>query len=301
MLAGHTYEAAVALGLSAAFGFGLGDLCARTAAHRMGSLRAMFYGGLQGLVIVSLWLLWRGQWPAASATAWTAAIGAGLLNLAATTALFRAFTTGKLALVAPVVASYGAVTVVLSLATGQSLSPLKVAGLVLAIGGVALTSSGSRGKQTAEEAAAGRGKGWHLQAGLGWALLAAAGYGTTFWILGRFAVPELGELLPVWIYYVAETIILLVVAAFWRITVKRPAADEILPTLGNGVLIAAGYVSFTAGLTSGEIAIVTVLSSLSSGVTVLGAALFLRERMARRQWVGTATILVGLVLINSGR
>jgi len=49
------------------------------------------------------------------------------------------------------------------------------------------------------------------------------------------------------------------------------------------------------------VAVVTVLSSLSSAVTVLLARALLHERLLPRQWAGVVAIVVGLVLINAGR
>ena len=47
-----------------------------------------------------------------------------------------------------------------------------------------------------------------------------------------------------------------------------------------------------------QISIVTVLSSLYGAVTVLLAAIFLRERIALLQWAGIIAIFVGIVLIG---
>ena len=42
----------------------------------------------------------------------------------------------------------------------------------------------------------------------------------------------------------------------------------------------------------------SVLASLYSAVTILLAAIFLRERLHWNQWFGIGTILVGVALIN---
>jgi drug/metabolite transporter (DMT)-like permease len=42
-----------------------------------------------------------------------------------------------------------------------------------------------------------------------------------------------------------------------------------------------------------------VLSSLCSTITAIMGFLLLKERLARRQWLGIALILVGVVLINA--
>src|SRR5579864_1706793 len=100
-----------------------------------------------GLTAVSLYLLFAGDrhWNGFSVAlaspirqAWEWAILAGLLNIAATVSLYRAFTVGTAALVAPIAAGYPALTILLSLLSGErpllrSVGiPLVLAGMMLA-------------------------------------------------------------------------------------------------------------------------------------------------------------------------
>ncbi len=50
------------------------------------------------------------------------------------------------------------------------------------------------------------------------------------------------------------------------------------------------------GLSLGHVTLTTVLTSLFSAVTVLLAAIFLRERVAPWQWAGVAILLIGIPL-----
>jgi uncharacterized membrane protein len=69
---------------------------------------------------------------------------------------------------------------------------------------------------------------------------------------------------------------------------------------GIGLSGAAAYLAFCMGLQTGALALVAVLSSLSSGISVLLAGLFLHERLAAHQWASVAVIIAGLMLINHG-
>jgi drug/metabolite transporter (DMT)-like permease len=51
---------------------------------------------------------------------------------------------------------------------------------------------------------------------------------------------------------------------------------------------------------TGHVAIVAVLSTLSSVVTAMLGYTVLGERLAWHQWLGGATILVGVTIINAG-
>jgi drug/metabolite transporter (DMT)-like permease len=76
---------------------------------------------------------------------------------------------------------------------------------------------------------------------------------------------------------------------------SRPFWAYIAPT---ALLDTAANVAYNLGLATSLTAVVSVLSALSSAVTVLLAAIFLRERLSRRQRVGIAAILVGIALVS---
>jgi drug/metabolite transporter (DMT)-like permease len=135
------------------------------------------------------------------------------------------------------------------------------------------------------------------RAGALWAILACIGYGAQFWIQGRFAVPRLGPVIPVWIYYLFSTLVLAVAA-----TVRRPslALSQVgaISVFGTGAVAVTGFISLSAGLATGRIAIVTVLSCLQSAITVGLACAFLGERLSKHQWMGVGAIAVGLGLLH---
>ena len=57
---------------------------------------------------------------------------------------------------------------------------------------------------------------------------------------------------------------------------------------------------FSIGLGTGNVAVVTVLSSLQSTVAVALASVFLRERLTAHQWIGVALVALGLGLVRAG-
>ena len=65
-----------------------------------------------------------------------------------------------------------------------------------------------------------------------------------------------------------------------------------------GLLDTGAFALSNRGMQMEQISIVTVLSSLYGAVTVVLAAIFLRERIALLQWIGIIAIFVGIVLIG---
>ena len=282
---------ALLLGLIAALGWGVGDLLARFSTRGIGAMRTIFYGQMPALVILTVWLLAVGSGTATTAApwgAWAAALAAAATALGATYALLRALGTGAVGLVVPIATSYGAVTVLLSLTTGASISAPALGGMALAVAGVA----------TAATPATAAGSARPGTVGVGWALLAALCYGVTFWLQGHFAVPWLGRLLPVWLYYIAGVSLTAGAARLARARLDWPPRRLCAVVFGGGTLGATAYVAWAQGLATGEVAAVTVLSSLSSGVTAVLGRVVLGERMSARQWAGVVAILCGIALIN---
>ena len=100
----------VLLGLLTALAWGSSDFLARFAARRIGSLRTTLYMQLTGLVLLTICLPWVGGWghlfDGSGWQPWAWGALAGIFNGVASLALYRSFEVGKMAVVAPLSASY---------------------------------------------------------------------------------------------------------------------------------------------------------------------------------------------------
>jgi drug/metabolite transporter (DMT)-like permease len=288
-------NSAVIFGLVSALSYGVTDYLSRVAGRAVGVWRSLFYGDLLAFVALSAWFLIepgaRRFALAGHATAWAASIASAIILLASAASLTRGLMTGTLAVVAPVAASYGAITAVLSAVAGEQLSGKAVAGIAVTVLGVCLVSipSGARSQFKA-----------HLHSsGLGWALGAAVGYGFGFWLQGTFAVPMLGAFIPVWLAYAIAIMLVAVFSRPWQLSLAVPDRAALVPVLATGAFSVVAYVALSLGLATGKVAIVVVLSTLASAVTVLLARLLDDARVAKHQWFAIAVIIVGLILIRS--
>ncbi|MBA2393438.1 MAG: EamA family transporter [Ktedonobacteraceae bacterium] len=66
----------------------------------------------------------------------------------------------------------------------------------------------------------------------------------------------------------------------------------------QSILDTAAFVSYSFGLTLDQIAVVSVLGSLYSAVTVILAWIFIREHLQWNQWLGIGVVFAGIVLVN---
>jgi drug/metabolite transporter (DMT)-like permease len=289
-----TTYSGVVLGLLAAVAWGTADLIARFTGRGVGVLRTIFFTQTTAFVMITTWILlspagssgWTGHGPW---WAWAASLLGSAIVLSGTFCLYRAITVGVVSIVAPISASYGAITLMLSVATGEVLGAVAIGGLMVTILGVAVTSAPGRTTRIEPQP---------KMPGLTPALLSALAFGVGFWLIGAFAVPQLGWAIPVWIYYGSGAMAAGVIALSrgHSLALPRPALRALL--IVHGMCGVLGYIAYSSGLRSGHIAIVTVLSSLASGVTVLLARVVLAERLSRRQWAGVGAILLGVAMLR---
>jgi drug/metabolite transporter (DMT)-like permease len=280
---------AILLGLLSALLWGAADYLARIASRHLSPVRILLFAQLLPCAALSAWLLaspgGRGVFAGAPWRGWAWGIAAALITQLGTYTLVTGLARGKLSVVAPVTASYGAITVALAVAAGEPLALFSALGIALTIAGTAAMSVPG-----GADRAAGTGG-----SGLGWALAASLSFGIGFWLQAEFAVPDLGSLVPVWLYYLCG---LPVFAAMARKDLSPPPRAAWLSLGGIGIAGVAAYLAYFGGIATGEVAVVTVLSSLASGVTVLFAQFLPGERLAPHQWAGVAAILGGLALLR---
>jgi drug/metabolite transporter (DMT)-like permease len=291
----------ILLGLVTALSWGSADLFARFATRRIGTFRTMLYMQTCGFCLLTLAMPRLGGWghlfDGSGWHPWAWGILAGVLNTSSTLALYRSFEIGKLSIVAPISACYPVLTMLLSGLTGERLTPLRLVGLVLTIAGVIVVAHGEQSPEDANpvDEQAQRTK---KRLGVGWAIFAAAGFGVMFWLLGLRVVPLLGGSPSVWIIRftsVAATALVMLVA---RQSTALPLRRDAPWIVGVGLLDTSAYVFNNYGMLHEQTSVVSVLASLYGAVTVALAALFLREKVSRAQWLGIIAIFIGIILIS---
>jgi drug/metabolite transporter (DMT)-like permease len=305
---------AIILGLTGAVSWGAADFAARFASRQVGAYRTLFFMQFFGFLALTVYLKSTGGLSHGIAPGWhpwAMAVAAGLLNVLASLALYHSFEHGTLSIVGPVSSSYPALTVALSLLSGERIHAVRAAGLAVTLLGVILaaTSFAQSKSATAEKdaqhaspnhaspnrAANSRA---HLSTGVGWAICAALGFGVLFWFLGFHVVPAVGSAVSVWVMRLTALVSLSLAAGPTRQTLKLPHGKVWWLLLAVGILDTAAFVANNAGQSTGQVSVVSVLASLYGAITVLLAWIFLRERLERTQWLGIVLIFFGVVLVS---
>src|SRR5262249_2571206 len=206
---GQVMPSGVLLGIATAVSWGSADFFARFATRAVGSMRALLGMQAWGAVFVSILLFFARDWghlfDGSGWQPWAWGVLAGVINTIAMFALYRSFEIGKMAVVAPISASYPALTVMLSLVSGERLSLNRCLGIIAALVGVLLVAQAEKPQPAGEARAARVG----ALAGVLWALAAAVGFGVLFWLLGLRIIPRTGALAAVWLIRVTGAALML--------------------------------------------------------------------------------------------
>jgi drug/metabolite transporter (DMT)-like permease len=288
----------ILLGVATAVSWGSADFLARFATRSVGSVRALLGMQTWGAIFVTLLLFFAHDWghlfDGSGWPPWGWGILAGIINTFAMLALYRAFEIGKLSLVGPVSGSYPALTVVLSLFSGERLSAYRVLGIVAALSGVLLVACGEKPQKARENPEKSKGI-----AGFGWALAAALGFGMLFWLLGTRIIPRTGALATVWLIRVTGALVTLAIVFTNKIPLRIRNKRTRAQVYTMGYFDTAAFALSNLGMRMEQVSVISVLGSLYGAVTVAFAAIFLKERIAPLQWTGIAAIFLGVALMNA--
>ena len=287
-------------GFGAALAWGTLDVITALASRVIGSLRVTTGIQIVGAAEFALLGLLTGAVLPLDPAAIAVAALLGLIGAAAYLSYFTGLQVGPISVVSGVVAAYGGLTVVLSVAfRGETLTTVQAFGAAVATIGVILTGIAFEG---------------------GWRGTRFAGPGVAFAVVAlvMFAAMsivtdialETIDWLPLMIMArgfnaLLSIAILVVLARRGGRSAERPAdapswsrTKVVLAIVVAGTLDVLGLISFVIGLETAPTWMVGLASSFGPAVTIIAAVAFLGERLKPIQWAGLGGILVGMIAIG---
>lgn len=276
----------IIFGLASALSWGAGDFTGGLAARRVGAALAVFYAGLIGFGAILVTAIIAKE-PLPDTRTWIIAALAGLFGSLGLLFLYRAMAAGLMSIAAPVSALLAAaLPVVVGILREGFPDWLTFLGFGFALFAVWMISQGEGGVTDIFS---------HL-ADLKLALLAGVGFGFYF-VLMHEATNAGATYWPMVASRAGGNLLMCAYLIFsrasWRVT---SAAVPFI--LLNGILDLSGNLFFILAGQTGRLDVAAVLSSLFPGATVLLAWVFLKERLARGQWLGIAAALIAIVLMT---
>jgi drug/metabolite transporter (DMT)-like permease len=276
----------VLYGVLAAVCWGFGDYLITLLTRQVGNERSLVWTQVASLVLWLIMLAAIGA-PKFDAHSLLIVLLAGVLHVAGLKLTYRAFEVGTLSIVSPLASGFAIVTAVLALIFGHVPAAIALGGASLLVVGIGFATTGdSAGPKSL--------------AGVPEAIGSALAFGGMFYLFDQI-VDSVG--------YVGPLVVLKTLATLtfslphWKTVFNKadwsPSALGL--TLGVAAMDTGAWLFYLFGLKSDYVAIVTAVASLFSVVTVILAAIFLKERLRPAQWAGVAVIMAGILVVSLPR
>jgi drug/metabolite transporter (DMT)-like permease len=274
---------AIIAGLAAALAWAVSTVSSSRSTRQLGPEPVIGWIALVGLLITLPFVIADGV-PSGfhgEGIVWFALSGAG--NIIGLQLTYRAFRTGAVSLVAPIVATEGALAAVISVAFGEHISLATGCALaVVALGTVFASSSRGAADVPGSKRAAGL------------ALTAALSFGVSLYATGRA-----GDVLPTaWVLLSARAIGTVTIAgpliARGRLILTRRAAPLVM---ASAVAEVAGFALYTKAARH-DVAVASVLACQFAAMSAIAGYLLFGERLSRIQLLGVLTVIVGVTAVS---
>jgi uncharacterized membrane protein len=275
----------ILFGLTSAITWGAGDFTGGMASRKTGAFRAVLFGEIIGLSIITVvaMIVWQ---PIPNLGIWLLSMVAGALGTFGILLLYYSMTKGLMSIATPVSALLAALLPVLVGSFTESLPTLVTfIGFIFALSAVWLISQSQDGVKTLLS---------HIS-DLRLPLLAGLGFGFYFVLI--HAATRTATLWPMVASRLGGVLILSLFMALRREPLNVESSAWPMVFL-NGVLDVGGNLFFVLAGQTGRLDIASVLSSLYPGTTVILAWIFLKERLSRTQWIGIFAAMIAIILFT---
>lgn len=317
---------AVLLAIAASVGYGVSDVLSGIAVRQHTASSVALWVQVLGLLgLVTAVLVLRPE-PTVPALAWGGA--GGVLGGVGVLAFYTALQNGPTSVVAPVAGTGVLIPLVIGLLTGDDPGPAVLLGLAAVVTGVLLVAVAGGDAPHTPAASPGRPPGTpgrsqpapvhdgcrpfaYARPSLAAVLLAAlsaACFGFFFVLVEQAtdAAPAAGDVpgpggpfLVALAVQVGALVVTAVAATRHTLHCLRPSTPLLWAAAGIAALDTSADVALTSAIGTGPLSLVGPLGSLDPVVTVIVAAVVLRERIHRREVVGVVLALAGIALASS--
>lgn len=275
----------IVFGLGTAIFFAAGSLLNSRAVRLIPAWSVVAWMMLIGLAITLPFAFAAGipESLGADTFAWLAMSGLG--NVSGLVLASFAFRVGKVGIIAPILATEGAISATLAAMSGESIAPSVAMTLLVIVGGIVLAASAPDPAPIDHERPV-------LAALL--ALAGAACFGVSLFASGHLSqdLPIAWVLLPARVVGTVALAIPLIATRRLRITRK---ALPLVVTMGFTEVL--GFTCFAIGAQY-LVGVTSVLSSQFAPIAAVMAYLLFKERLGRLQILGVAVIVIGVVTLT---
>jgi drug/metabolite transporter (DMT)-like permease len=277
---------ALLLSFFTCLGWGIADFIGGLKSRSLPPLAVMIIANPFGILIIGIIVLWRGK-PIQNDPTIIWAFFAGLIGVITLYLLYKGFSVGSIAIVAPISGTGVILPVAVGLIRGETPSIFQLIGILAAVIGTFLAVREKKKKEISNR----------LVSGIYYAIASAFGVG--FYFIFMDAASEIDPYWASLVMRISYGLILLPIVIFTR-TSLRGSRSHIFPIAAMGMIDSLAGFSFAVASTIGMLSIVSVISAIYPGVTVLLSVFILKEKIQNSQKLGILMIIFGIALISVG-
>lgn len=275
----------VVFGLATAVMFATSMLVASRAIRMIGNFSVLAWSAMIGLLITLPFTFATGvpEGLTGMNLVWLGVCGVG--NVVGLLLSFQALQFGKVGVVAPIIATEGAIAAGISAAMGESIAPLAAFMLMFIVAGVVVSGIAKDPAPIEHE---------RPVASVAFALASAACFGVSL-----FSIGHLSESLPIAWLLLPPRLVGVVFVAIPLIAMRRlELTKRVAPlVIASGVAEVIGFTCYSIGAED-SIAVTAVLSSQFATIGAVFAYLLFKERLGRLQITGVAMLVVGVAALS---
>jgi drug/metabolite transporter (DMT)-like permease len=301
---------AILLALGSSVGYGVSDFLASRVTKRVAPVLLVLYSQALQSVVLLVVVMAVSQPYSGAGLAWGTAAGA--VGAAGLVAYYQALAIGQTAIVAPLASTGAVVPLLVDLARGERPGPVALGGLLLVLGGIAVTSlaAGERDDPAPAPTWHGPPATRHRVAGprppvpILLALVAAVLFGLFFVAVDLGGEAAGGSVL--WVAFGVQlgalpTTLAGALRARGRRRLRIHDRALLPPVAALTVLNLCGDAFLAYAVTRGDLAVVAVLASLAPVVTALLAHALTAERPSAPQAAGAALAVLGTLVVSAAQ
>ena len=278
---------AIVLALGASLSWGISDFLGGLKSRSLPLLTVLLVSQGAALLVLALVVIFIGEGPPGGSFLLYAGL-AGVGEAVGVAALYRGLAVGVTSIVAPAAATAPVVPIAVGLALGEVPAPIQGVGMALAVVGITISVGRSDSSGVDRRLAL---------ASVAFGLLCALGFGAFYVAMDAASEGEIP-----WALLLARATavsLFLVAMAATRSSLSLGRRDAAV--VGSiGLLVIAADTMYATASTHGVLGVVAALSTLYPLVTIALARVYLDEEVGRRQQLGAATCVAGVVAIAAG-
>ena len=279
----------ILFGIITMLSWGFSDFFAAKASRKVGVAKTVLWSQTIGIIaFLTIFALFFSL-PKISGYELALMLACGLLGAIGITSLYKGFEVGAISIISPIASASAVVTVVLSLIfLGEKLSYFQGIGITSAIVGAILASFKFHDIARLNFS--------KIASGVEYGIIAMFSFGVSF-VLIDVLIEKFGWFIPVFFIKIFGLIFIVLFSFFMKKDLRFPKNVRKFVMI-IAALETMAFLSIGAGISMEYTSIVYSVASSFPAITIILAAIFLKERMELSNIIGAGFVVLGIAMLS---